>query len=118
MERFRLRRVASVLLVIAMLLAGSAGALAQNAGSPAPAQPSAPPASSGSSGPTGVGPSSTDPLATVNSLLDVVIGRRFSLVGRFACDADRADLEQHLDLAASLAANLPAGTDVNGLIYT
>lgn len=118
MERFRLMRLASVLLVVAMLLSGSGGALAQNAGSPAPAQPSAPPASSGSSGPTGIGPSSTDPLATVNTLLDVVIGRRFSLIGRFACDADRADLEQQLDIAASLTANLPSGADVNGLIDT
>ena len=55
-------------------------------------------------------------MATVNTLLDIVIGRRFDQVGAFACANDQATLESNLDFAASLAPKLPAGADVAGLV--
>lgn len=111
-----LGRVGSALFALVFLLSAGSIALAQGT---APASPTGTaPATSASAAPTTVGPSATDPVATLNTLLDVVIGRRFDQVASFACAADQATLDKSLDLAANLQANLPAGTDVAGLVDT
>jgi hypothetical protein len=101
------------LLLAGQLLAGGGSVLGQQAF----ATPTSPAASiSPASSPSAIGPSSTDPLATVNALLDIVIGRRFDQVASYACPASAASLDQHLDFAAGIAPSLPAGMDVQGLI--
>ena len=72
-----------------------AGALA--AGSPSPSPSAAAPSSPLSAFPSNIGPSDTDPVATVNTLFDVMIGRRFDQIKSFACAASATDLDAHLN---------------------
>ncbi len=115
MKHTRISGAALAVLTAGLLLVAGVPALAQGTGSPSP---SAPASSAAPSGPSNIGPSATDPVATVNTLLDVVIGRRFDQIKGFACAASAADLDSHLNFATGFAANMPAGTDVQGLIDT
>src|SRR4051812_18545935 len=98
----------------AMVFGAGVPALAQGT---AQASPSAP-APSGPPVITNIGPSATDPVATVNTLLDVVIGRRFEQVRSFACAATAASLDSHLNFETVFSNSMPAGTDIPGLLET
>jgi hypothetical protein len=114
MRVHRVARVGSAMLVLAFMMPANSGALAQGLGSPSPSAPGQT-MSPVTALPT-VGPSNSDPVATVNTLLDFVIGRRFDQIGPFACADYRATLVSNLDFGRSLAAKLPAGADVAGLV--
>jgi hypothetical protein len=114
MHQRRISAAAFAVLATALLLWAGVPALAQGQ-----AQAQASPSASASSSPAGltnIGPSTTDPVATVNTLLDVFIGRRFDQVRMFACAASADDLDSHLNYEKIVSANLPAGMDAKGLI--
>jgi hypothetical protein len=116
MKRARLAWVGSVVVLAVLLLGAGMPALVQGSGSPSPSAPAA--SGSPSGGITNLGPSATDPVATVNTLLDVVIGRRFDQITSYACAASAADLDSHLNFETLFANSMPAGTDGPGLIDT
>jgi hypothetical protein len=99
-----------------MLLGAGLPAIAQGADPQAPLPSGSPSASPVSEFPSNIGPSATDPVATVNTLFDILIGRRFDQIVSFACAADAVDLDAHLDFKTALEPNLPAGFDVQPLI--
>jgi len=114
MHQRRITAAAFAVLSTALLLWAGVPALAQGQ-----AQAQASPSASASPSPAGltnIGPSTTDPVATVNTLLDVFIGRRFDQVRTFACAASADDLDSHLNYEKIVSANLPAGIDAKGLV--
>jgi hypothetical protein len=116
MHQRSLGSAALAVLTAALLLGAGMPALAQGTSSPSPTVPGA--TSTPSQPGSNVGASASDPVATVNSLLDIVIGRRFDQVVAYACAASAADLNSHLNIGAALAPTLPPGIDVQGLIDT
>jgi hypothetical protein len=114
MNQKRIGAAALAVLSAALLLGGAMPALGQGQvqQSPAASAPSGPPVI------TNIGPSATDPVATVNTLLDVVIGRRFDQVVSFACAASAAELDSHLNFDTIFTNSMPAGTDIPGLLDT
>lgn len=108
------RSAMAAMLAAGVLLATGLGAAAQGDASPPPSGAEA--SATVSAAPTDVGPSASDPVATVNTLLDMVVGRRFDRIASFSCPPGRAALDGGVNLAAALAASLPQGVDPSGLI--
>jgi hypothetical protein len=81
---------------------------------PALAQsPAAPAASSAPA--SGPGPSATDPVATVNGLVDTMLAKDFSHLGDYVC-ADKKDLvTQRFDIASAFG-SMPSGVDVPAFV--
>jgi hypothetical protein len=115
-KRTRLGAAAFAVLSGALILGVALPAFAQAASPQAPGQSPSPSGSPVSEFPANIGPSATDPVATVNTLFDILIGRRFEQIVTFACAADAVDLDAHLDFKTALEPNLPKGFDVQPLI--
>jgi hypothetical protein len=123
MKQVRFTAAAWAVLSATLLLGAGmpAAVLAAGSPSPSPSAPASSPSAQASSGPqsafpSNIGPSQSDPVATVNTLFDVMIGRRFDQIASFACAASATDLDAHLNFKTALTPNVPAGFDLQGLI--